>query len=438
MEVSRYLYESLDLLGIGACEYDGDHRAVGWNRTFLHFFPEHAGAIHPGESYADNLRRFYAVRLEGEELAELERYVAEGVARHDGQTQPFEFLHCGRRLRASSLRSPGGNRVRLWQLLASGDAAALAVPVAAIPAIEALSYIPDGATLLDAQDRIVAANDAFRQLYDIPADRPIVGVSLDEIIADCWRGASAGGSPPVSVRNGLRYDGAPLELELPGQRWRRVIARHASDGIGCFIHADITMAKRQQIELLAMQEALRAANGELAKLASTDALTGLANRRSFMERLQAEAGRTGRLALLLVDVDHFKGINDRFGHLAGDACLGLIADAIAAEVRQGYGQAARIGGEEFALLLPGADPEAAFAAAEAIRARLGAIAWGRVDASGQLDRVTVSIGLCACILPASTTEIYGWADSALYAAKRNGRDRIECALGPGEADRRAS
>ena len=113
MILSRYLHDSLDMLGIAACEYDARLEAVSWNSTFLQFFPEDVGAIYAGEPYADNLVRFYRNRLSPEEMPEIERYIAEGVARHQNQTQPFEFIHNGRRLRASSLRAPGGERVRL-------------------------------------------------------------------------------------------------------------------------------------------------------------------------------------------------------------------------------------------------------------------------------------------------------------------------------------
>ena len=423
MEVSAYLHASLDTLGIGVCEYDGLHRAVSWNRTFLHLFPEHDGRIHPGESYDDNLRRFYAARLAPEERGELERYVAEGVARHENQTQPFEFIHGGRRLRASSLKSANGNRVRLWQVVEALSPVVIDAE-ATIPVLEALSYIPDGATILGADDRIIAANDAFRQLYDIPADRTIVGSTLDEVIAEAWRGADPSGALPVPIRNGLRYDGAPLEVELPGERWLRVIARHTGEGIGCFIHADITVGKRQHIELERTQRALREANAELAKLAWTDPLTGLENRRSFMERLEKASQEAAPLALLVVDVDHFKGVNDRFGHLVGDACLGVVARVLGGHADAVRILAGRIGGEEFGLLLTGVDRRAALLVAEAIRAALRSFDWA-ADIAPELEGVTVSIGICAATAPVSAGALYAGADQALYAAKRGGRDRVE-------------
>lgn len=425
MTVSPYLHDSLDMLAIASCEYDSEDRAVGWNRTFLQFFPEHDGHIHRGEPYADNLRRFYGMRLTSDEAGDIERCIAEGVARHQSQTQPFEFLHRGRHLRVSSLRGPQGNRVRLWVAL-DRRTEAMSIAEERLPVFEALRFIPDGATILDGADRIVAANDAFRQLYDIPDDRPIVGLTLDEIIVDSWRGISTIAGLRASIRNRLRYDGAPFEIELPGDRWRRVIARHSVEGIGCFIHADITAAKRQHAAFVQAQDALREANAELVKLAQTDGLTGLANRRRFIECLASEAARPQSLALLIVDVDHFKAINDQFGHVAGDTCLRMMAQIIAGPPTSQALLVARLGGEEFGVLIADATPDRAKGVAEAIRQALALAPWRAVDA--QLRAATVSIGLCCGRGPLNGDALYASADEALYAAKRNGRDRIESSL----------
>jgi len=425
MKLSRYLHDSLDMLGIGACEYDAGMKAVGWNNTFLQFFPEDDdGGIFVGEPYRDNLRRFYTGRLSPEEMPEIERYITEGVARHENQTQPFEFKHHGRRLRAMSLRAPDGGRVRMWQCLDT-ERHADTSPAFALPIIEALPFIPDGATILDASDRVIAANDAFARLYELPRDHAVVGRTLDEIIAWCWRDASPAGAWRAAIRNGLRYDGAPFEIELPGQRWLRVIARHSADGVGFFTHADITSAKRQQMELLEAQEALRQANAALAELADTDVLTGLANRRRFVAGLAQAVAQPQPLSLMMIDVDHFKTINDRFGHLVGDACLRVIAQVVSQQAAPASALVARIGGEEFGVLLEGMRIEPACEIAAAIRDALVQAPWHMVhpDFLG----ATVSIGLCAGDGPLDGTSLHARADDALYSAKRNGRDRIEIA-----------
>lgn len=435
MKLSRYLLDSLDALGIGVCEYDEQMRALCWNQTFLQFFPEDEGEIYVGEPYADNLVRFYQRRLSPEEMPDIALHVAEGVTRHENQTQPFEFIHNGRKLRASSLRAPDGGRVRLWQRL-DIESHSETAPELVLPVMDALRFIPDGATILDAKERVIAANNAFRRLYDLPKGTPVVGRTLDEIIAWCWREASPVGAWRAAISNGLRYDGVPFEIELPGQRWLRLIARHSTGGVSFFTHADITVTKRQQMELLEAQEALRRANAALAELAETDGLTGLANHRRFVASLADASARSEPLSLLMIDVDHFKTINDRFGHLVGDACLKAIAGVIAAQVTSPSALVARVGGEEFGVLLGDTPIEAAEEAATAIRRALRRVPWRLLH--GELTGVTVSIGLCAGEGPLDGTSLHARADEALYAAKRNGRDRIEMANPPAASRRVAS
>jgi diguanylate cyclase (GGDEF)-like protein len=165
---------------------------------------------------------------------------------------------------------------------------------------------------------------------------------------------------------------------------------------------------------------------ETDKLARTDALTALPNRRQFFraaEAALAEARGSGRpLALLALDVDHFKRINDQGGHQLGDTVLREVAQCCRADLRE-TDLAARIGGEEFALLLPGSDLTQAQQLAERLR---GAIAKLQLPAA-----VTVSIG-CAELTPAMGTvdALLARADEALYAAKDAGRNRVSIGRRP--------
>jgi diguanylate cyclase (GGDEF)-like protein/PAS domain S-box-containing protein len=169
---------------------------------------------------------------------------------------------------------------------------------------------------------------------------------------------------------------------------------------------------------------------KLENLAIEDGLTGLANRRRFDERLQAEWARSVRdgnpLSLLMIDVDHFKKFNDQYGHPAGDACLQSVAGVLAEEARRPADLAARYGGEEFAVLLPNTDAAGCALIGERIRCALreAGIPHALNLPSGV---VTASFGGAICRPgtersgPASLTEA---ADRALYAAKRGGRDRL--------------
>ena len=128
---------------------------------------------------------------------------------------------------------------------------------------------------------------------------------------------------------------------------------------------------RVQIELLGTQDKLLELNRNLELLALEDALTGLANRRQFDLFIHSEMGRARRnvtgLALLMIDVDHFKPFNDHYGHLAGDECLRNISAIITDNIKRPGDLAARFGGEEFAVVLPGTDYVGAFLVAEKIR-----------------------------------------------------------------------
>jgi diguanylate cyclase (GGDEF)-like protein len=164
---------------------------------------------------------------------------------------------------------------------------------------------------------------------------------------------------------------------------------------------------------------------ELEALATTDALTGLANRRVFFGRLEEEVKRSFRyehgLALVLLDVDHFKKINDRFGHPAGDEVLKAVGVALAAEARE-TDLPARYGGEEFAVILPNTGTMGAKPLAERIRSRVAAleIVWAK-----QPVAVRVSIGVASLEGEADTVHrLISRADQALYAAKQTGRDRV--------------
>lgn len=168
----------------------------------------------------------------------------------------------------------------------------------------------------------------------------------------------------------------------------------------------------------------------LAALATSDGLTGLANRRQFDERLRDEWARAKRdgtpLSLLLIDVDHFKKFNDQYGHQAGDACLRSIAKTFAGEARRSADLAARYGGEEFVLLLPNTDAEDCERIGERVRQAVHELVVPHA-LNPPSNQVTVSLG-GATDLPAGgtaeCTSLVEAADLALYAAKDGGRNRL--------------
>jgi diguanylate cyclase (GGDEF)-like protein len=179
------------------------------------------------------------------------------------------------------------------------------------------------------------------------------------------------------------------------------------------------------------ERALRAAE-RYAELALTDGLTGIPNRRRFDEALSIEWQRAGRgrlpLTALVVDIDHFKAFNDRYGHDNGDLCLRRLARALADAVQRPGDLLARYGGEEFVALLPGTDLEGGIVVAESLRVVVQEL--NVENERSVLGRVSVSIGVATLVPDTSQARetLFRAADDALYQAKRSGRDRV-CARG---------
>ncbi|MBK1667400.1 diguanylate cyclase [Rhodovibrio sodomensis] len=214
------------------------------------------------------------------------------------------------------------------------------------------------------------------------------------------------------------YIGAPLETP-----------EGYSVGSLCAIDTEPRIFDQHQAGILQSFAQLVVDELELRQVATTDALTGLMTRRGLMSEIDQEIGRArhyGRqAALVLFDIDHFKAINDTLGHPAGDAVLRAVARQCAGDIRIGD-RIGRIGGEEFALLLPETPIEGAQVAAERHRE---AIAGLQVPYQDRCIRVTASFGICP--LAGHIADAQGWlaeADQALYDAKRRGRNR--CCTAP--------
>jgi diguanylate cyclase (GGDEF)-like protein len=218
------------------------------------------------------------------------------------------------------------------------------------------------------------------------------------------------------VRTAARFGRGDLKVQATQEHWIAEFEPLAA--------ALNDMARK----LAGREEELRIANQHLEELASLDGLTGLANRRGFdreLEREWQQASARGRpLALMMIDIDHFKLFNDRYGHVRGDACLRAVGETLSLVTLEEAVLVARYGGEEFALLLPGLDIERTAALADEVRRAIEDLLIAHAEAPGGL--VTISIGV-ESIVPEqnlSAADLVEAADRALYAAKRRGRNTV--------------
>ncbi|QJQ02231.1 sensor domain-containing diguanylate cyclase [Herbaspirillum rubrisubalbicans] len=231
----------------------------------------------------------------------------------------------------------------------------------------------------------------------------------------------------AGIRSVLEFRAPSFQYEYPchspnQQRWfmMRIAPVLEMESFFVISHSVITGRKlaEQRIERL---------NEKLALLAVTDKLTGLANRMKLDETLDSEIARAHRygtkLSLILLDVDHFKEVNDKFGHSAGDAVLVRIAEILRTNVRA-TDIVGRWGGEEFLLILPQCDVEASWRMAEKLRLIVERHSFALVD------KRTCSFGVAAYQFGHDGTTLLSLADSALYRAKNNGRNRVEIAIEP--------
>jgi diguanylate cyclase (GGDEF)-like protein len=224
----------------------------------------------------------------------------------------------------------------------------------------------------------------------------------------------------------------PLDGVLKGSvRWREVDEILVPGGVAfafllvSLVH-ELRRGRQRERHLAELYDELLRKEAELERLAITDALTGLYNRRFFQSRLAGEVGRARRygrvLSLVMLDLDNFKEINDQHGHQFGDHVLAEVGKILTTNVRASD-IVCRYGGEEFAVLLPETGPEQAGLTAEKLRTRLKEHFRAGDDALA----LTVSLGVASYPSPcvADENDLVKRADAALYEAKGLGRDRVE-------------
>ena len=306
---------------------------------------------------------------------------------------------------------------------------------------QTLDILSEGVVLVDRDERIVLANEAFSGIVDTTSDE-MLGTPLSRYE---WRSNAPDSQGPTPW----------LEAAEEGQLRSRVpLARTDSSGeprlfmvntapilddagkprgaLATFDDVTDLEKKTEELEhtvrkLQASEQEVRRQNDRLHILAHHDPLTNCFNRRALFEKLEEEHriahdSDGGSLCCIMSDIDHFKSINDRFGHQIGDKVLQAVADALRAGLRPGD-VVARYGGEEFCILLPDTDLNTAVMVAERLRANIEADVTTEVQTAEEL-RVTSSFGVADLQDVEIMDDIIQHADEALYASKHGGRNRV--------------
>lgn len=264
--------------------------------------------------------------------------------------------------------------------------------------------------------------DGFKKLLASPVD--IILCDLDMPRMDGFKFLSMMKSRP-------ELQGVPVII-LTGMNDRELKLKGLKQGAIDFITKpfdpeELLARVKVHLKIKHLQDDLKRSNELLLELSNTDHLTRLFNRRYLMDALDKEVQRTirkgGNLSLLILDIDHFKLVNDSYGHLQGDAVLQRVAMHLSKELRN-YDVAARYGGEEFIAVLPDSTLKEAAFVAERIRASIQDIKF-----EGELSPLSLTASLGVATFPAqgcnTVDEFIKLADDALYRAKSNGRNRVE-------------
>ncbi len=300
---------------------------------------------------------------------------------------------------------------------------------------QALDTLADGLMIIDNHERIVHTNEAFQKLIGLP-DVDLRGRDASKLPWRLIDNIEAGVMPwTKTLQNASVETGARLGLTLPGQGDRTFLVNSSSivddkaASRGALVSLDdVTDLESSRNKLRQMldqleesQEDIQRKNQELEHIARTDPLTSCMNRRAFYSDFETAWNTSSRakspLSCAMVDVDHFKSVNDRFGHATGDAVLQAVAKAIQASVRD-CDLVCRYGGEEFCILMPDTDVEGAAMVAERTRQAVAQI-------DGMETKVTASLGISSREGGVnSPAELLDRADQALYHAKEQGRNRV--------------
>jgi diguanylate cyclase (GGDEF)-like protein len=410
------LKSALDEIRMGVILLDADLRAQFINREFRRIW------VLP-DQVADSKPSYVALMYHGRDTgayeiapADMDAYVAGRIRQvREGDTTPRDVRTTnGEVLRVQCAVLPNGGRMISYayvtDIVRHSDELALLHT--------ALDNINDGVLLLDSDLRVQFLNQKLRQYWGVSKEEAARRPTYAELIAH----VPYPGAYPVAQGDVQEFLAARVEevrSATPAVRdlW-------IADGRTIRIHCSVTASGGRMLTYCDITDLIRNAE-TLEKLATTDSMTGLVNRRHFLSLAEGEWSRFQRyqrpLSLLAIDIDHFKSVNDRYGHAVGDEAILSIANACR-QGRRASDVVGRFGGEEFVMLLPETDLAQAMIVAERLRERVAAHV---LHVHKVQFRITISVGVAQATVSMSGIDgLLRAADEALYQAKDTGRNRV--------------
>ncbi len=406
------------------CIYDAQDRVIRWNARYLEFFPEVKSIIRVGLPFIETVKPFLAVQHPQAPAHEFPAAIDSAIHRHRTDEGPLRYQRAdGRWVELRMFPQPDGSRIKLWQDVT----AELGPGTDGSQLLGLMTVVNVGLTLHDADGKLLYINSRFFSENFLGLITAGPDIKLRHERGDYWRRFEEifEESPDYSA---LRTDSGygplktPVILRAKTGKFYRIQEQLWNDGIAS-VWTNVTELMTRENALKSAHAELMVLNNRLLDMAEHDALTGMPNRRRFNAALaeaQALVRNGAPCAVGLLDLDHFKSVNDRFGHEAGDAVLVEMAKRLNVAMEPGD-VLARLGGEEFGIIFRRATLPEATAAAHKLNAALSRQAFAIGSASVTL---TCSIGLAALTVLREPTVSLRQADMALYEAKNAGRNRV--------------
>jgi len=409
------LKSALDEIRMGVVLLDADLRAQFINREFRRIW-----AL--SDQMADSKPSFVALMYHGRDTgayeiasADMDAYVAGRIRQvRDGDTTPRDVRTTnGEVLRIQCAVLPNGGRMLSYAYVT--DIVRHSDELALLHA--ALDNLNDGVLLLDSDLKVQFLNQKLRRYWGVSKEEAARHPTYAELIANLPHP----GAYPVAHGDVQEFLAARVEEVRSANPAVRDL--WIADGRTMRIHCSVTASGGRMLTYCDVTDLIR--NAEmLEKLATTDSMTRLFNRRHFLSLAEAEWSRFQRyqrpLSVLAIDIDHFKSVNDRYGHAVGDEAIVSVADACK-QGRRASDVVGRFGGEEFVMLLPETDQAQAMIVAERLRE---AVAAHVLHVHKVQFKLTISIGVAEATLSMSGIDaLLRAADQALYQAKAEGRNR---------------